>query len=264
MVLDRNFPLMNLFVLVFAKDSKNINRKLEELSRLNLPFLIVTGEKTDLPHTIYRKPEGKFDAINFGLTKVPKEYDVIALNDVDTRILNFDKMIKSFSKVSTLVFAGVKVNLGPQVLFYRILDAVRRRLLITASGELMLVQRSFIDSLLPIKPCKAEDSYILFKALKLKQRVSFCETCYVITERTKTPKMEEKYKRKTVCGLYQAVELAKPPVTIRTFYFLLPFVSPLLMVLGEKGYFWMRGIMLGFADFLHKDKTGTWSTAYMA
>jgi hypothetical protein len=174
-------------------------------------------------------------------------------------------MLRIFKREdAALVFAGVRVKLGPQVLFYRILDTIRRRLLITASGELMLVKRSFIDSLLPLKPCKAEDSYILFKALKSKEHVSFCEDCYVLTERTKTPRMEEKYKRKTVCGLYQAVALAKPPQLIKTFYFLLPFITPLLMVLGEKGYFWMKGIMLGFADYLHKDRTGTWSTAYMA
>ena len=256
---------MRLFFLVFAKESKNINRKFKELLNLKVPFLIVSGEKTDLPNTIYRKPKGKFDAINFGLKMVPPQYDVVALNDVDTTIINFEKILKLFTREkASLAFAGVRVKLGPQVLFYQILDTIRRRFLITASGELMLAKRSFIESLRPLKPCKAEDSYILFKALQQKQHVSFCEDCYVITERTKTPRMEEGYKRKTVCGIYQAVSMAKPPQLIRTFYFLLPFVTPLLMVLGEKGYFWMKGIMLGIADYLHKDRSGTWSTAYMA
>lgn len=166
--------------------------------------------------------------------------------------------------MADLVFASVRVKGGPQTLFYPILDFIRRRILIAASGELMLIKRPLMEAVLPIKQCKAEDSYILFKALELKQRVTFCEGCYVKTERTKTAAKEEDYKRKTVCGLYQANALAKPPILIRLFYLLLPFVTPFLLVLGKKGYYWMKGILLGLSDYLHNDKSGTWSTAYMS
>ncbi len=256
---------MKLFVLVLAKNLVNVKAKFNELSKLKIPFLIVCGERTRLPNTVYRQPKGKFDAINVGLRLIPKQYDVVALNDVDTQIFNFEKAVKMLKQeMADVVFADVRVKHGPQVLFYRMLNMIRRRLVIAASGELMLLRRSFIDRLIPLKPCKAEDSYIVFKALNLKQRVGFSEDCYVVTERTKNAKMESKYKRKTTCGIYQAISLAHPPPLIRFFYYLLPFVSPLLMVMGQNGYFWMKGIMLGLNDFLRKDRTGTWSTEYMS
>jgi hypothetical protein len=257
--------LMKIFFLVLAKDDKYLNSKLKELANLNVPYLVVSGQKINLPNIVYREPKGKYDAINFGLKFIPKDFDVIALNDVDTKILNFNKASALIEQnIADLVFASVKVNKGPQIFFYRILDFIRRRILVTASGELMLVRRPLIERMLPIKPCKAEDSYILFKALELKQRAIFCEECYIETERTKTAEMEEKYKRKTVCGLYQALGSTKPPLIIRLFYVLLPFFSPLLLVLGKRGYYWMKGILLGLNDYLRNDKSGTWSTSYMA
>ncbi len=259
------FKIMNLFVLVLAKDFTHVKAKFEELTKLKIPFLVVCGEKTGCPNTYYRQPKGKFDAINVGLHLIPKEYDVIALNDVDTEIVNFEKAAEKLQQgIADVVFADVRVKRGPQVFFYRLLNAIRRRLIIAASGELMLLRRSFIEPQIPLKPCKAEDSYIVFKALSLKQRVCFSEDCYVVTERTKNARMEEKYKRRTTCGIYQAISLAHPPMLIRFFYYLLPFISPLLIVLGQNGYFWMKGIMLGLNDYLRKDRSGTWSNTYLS
>ena len=97
------------------------------------------------------------------------------------------------------------------------LDPIRRRLPVTASGELMLVKHYVIERILPIQPCKAEDSSILFKVSELKRRVVFCEECSSETERTKNIENEEAYKRKTVCGLYQALGHTKPSPLIRSF-----------------------------------------------
>jgi cellulose synthase/poly-beta-1,6-N-acetylglucosamine synthase-like glycosyltransferase len=216
------------------------------------------------PNIVYREPKGKYDAINFGMSFLPKDVEVVALNDVDTRIHNINAALKQFdSERVGLVFAKVSVREGPQRFFYVILDFLRRRLPITASGELMLVRRDILERILPIRPCKAEDSYILFKVLELKREVVFCEKCYAVTERTKRIEMEEPYKRKTVCGIYQALGFSRPPFLIRMFYALLPISSPLLLAFGKKGYFWMRGILLGLKDYLRGDRSGTWQTTYM-
>jgi hypothetical protein len=113
-----------------------------------------------------------------------------------------------------------------------------------------------------MKPCKAEDSYILFKVMELKGRVVFCEDCYTETERTRSIEKEEDYKRRTVCGIYQALAYAKPSSFVRIFYVLLPFASPILLFLGKKGYFWMKGILLGLTDYLRGDRSGIWQPAY--
>ena len=127
----------------------------------------------------------------------------------------------------------------------------------------MLVRRDVLDKTLPIKSCKAEDSYILFKILEMKQKAVFCEECYVETERTKTAEKEEIYKRKTVAGIYQALAYTNPPRSIKLFYLFLPFVCPLLLFSGKKGFFWMRGILRGLTDYLRGDKTGVWETNYL-
>jgi hypothetical protein len=36
-------------------------------------------------------------------------------------------------------------------------------------------------------------------------------------------------------------------------------VSPLLLISGRKGYFWMKGILLGFLDYLRGDISGVWA-----
>jgi len=256
--------MLNPFFLVLARDEEHVDEKIGELKGLGVPYLIVCGKNINHPNVLYRKPEGKYDAINFGARFVPDYVDVVALNDVDTKINNFQVALQHFRrKEVALVFAGVSVKEGPQRLFYVILDLIRRRLPIAASGELMLIRRDVLMEILPIRPCKAEDSYILFKVLELKYKAVFCEECYVETERTKTAEKEEIYKRKTVAGLYQALASTKPSYLIKMFYFLLPIACPLLLVLGKRGYFWMKGILLGLIDYLRGDRTGVWQPTYM-
>lgn len=255
---------MKPFFLVLARDKKFVDEKIEELKNLGVPYLIVCGEKLNHPNVVYRRPRGKYDAINFGYKLVPQHAYIVALNDVDTKINNLNIALEQFnSEEVALVFAKVIVKVGPQTNFYVFLDSIRRKLPVAASGELMLVRRDVLNKILPIKSCKAEDSYMLFKVLELRYRAVFCEECYVETERTKTVEKEENYKRKTVAGIYQALAYTYPPRSIRLFYMLLPFVCPLLLVSGKKGLFWMKGILRGLIDYLLGDRTGVWKTAYM-
>ena len=256
--------VMKLFFLVFARDENYVDEKIQELKELGVPYLIVCGRRLNHPNVFYRKAEGKYDAINFGARFVPEYADVVALNDVDTKISNFRAALRQFDcKDISLVFARVSVKEGPQKLFYAILNPIRRRVLIAASGELMLIKREMLMRILPIKSCKAEDSYILFKVLEFGRKAVFCEECYVETERTRTAEKEEIYKRKTVAGIYQALAYTQPPYLVKLFYFLLPFACPSLLILGKKGYFWMKGILLGLIDYLRGDRTGVWQPTYM-
>jgi hypothetical protein len=254
-----------LFFLVLAKDEKNVSEKIRELTNLGVPYLIICGKKLNHPNILYREPRGKFDAINFGAKFIPEFVDVVVLNDVDTKIHNIWAAVECLARNNVeLVFARVIVKEGPQTQFYVLLDFIRRRIPITASGELMLINHDVFKEVLPIKPCKAEDSFILFKVLEMKHKIAFCEECGAETERTKTEENEELYKRKTVAGLYQALSYTHTQFTIRFFYFVLPFVSPLLLILGKRGYFWMKGILLGLSDYLSGDRTGIWETNYMS
>ena len=255
---------MNVFFLVPSIDEQHVYAKIKELTALRVPYLIVSGKRINKPHVVYREPRGKYDAINFGSKFIPKNVDVVVLNDVDTKIQNFESALKTlYSENAALLFGRVVVEKGPQQSFYPLLDFIRRRVLVSASGELMLIRKDAFDAVIPIKRCKAEDSYILFKVLELKGKAVFCEVCYVETRRTVSAEKEEEYKRKTVCGIYQALAVTKPHALIRLFYFLLPLLAPLLLVSGRKGYFWTRGIFLGLADYLRGDQSGTWLSTYM-
>ena len=257
---------LKFFFLVLARDEKYVTDKIRELNVLGMPYLIVCGGRNlEQPDIVYRGPRGKYDAINFGFKFIPQDTDVVVLNDVDTKIRNFEAALQLFRfRAADLVFVRVCVKEGPQKSFYNLLDRIRRRLMIAASGELMLVRYDVLRRIIPIKSCKAEDSYILFKVLEFKCCSIFCEECYVETERTKTAEQEELYKRKTVGGIYQALVYTKPPKGIRLFYALLPIACPLLLIFGTKGYFWMRGILSGFVDYLRGDRTGFWKPTYMS
>jgi len=229
------------FFIVLARDRRGVEEKVEELEGMRVPYVVVCGEEVDRPNVVYREARGKWDAINFGSKFVPEDADVVVLNDVDTRIHNFEHALSHLEEAD-LVYCRVSVARGPQVKFYRIADSMRKRFHIFASGELMLFKRGVFKRLLPIPPCVAEDSYLLFKALELGYRAHFCTKTYVTTERTANAVEEEAYKARTTAGIYQALTYTKPPPWIRAFYKLLPLAALLLVLTGEEGRAWARGI----------------------
>jgi hypothetical protein len=254
---------MKTFFIVLARDRKAVEKKIKELDRLGFPFIIVCGEKVEHPNCAYRKPVGKYDAINFGARFLPEDCEIVVLNDVDTEIHNVEGALQLLEdKYASLTFARVQVKSGPQKQFYSVLDNLRSKILVAASGELMVMRKSNLESVLPLQPCKAEDSYILFKTLEQGHKTAFARDCYVITERTKEAVEEEKYKRRTVCGIYQALSKTKPPRMIKLFYTLLPLLSPLLLVMGKKGFHYMKGILLGYTDYVRGDKAASWARGY--
>lgn len=207
-----------------------------------MPFLIVCGEKVRHKKVIYRTANGKWDAINYGSRFIPKTSSVVILNDVDTQIHNFEQALSRLNEHVDVVYCKVNVSKGPQVKFYKILDPIRSRLHIAASGELMLIRRKVWQQLLPVPPCIAEDTYILFKALELGYHAEFCTTAYVTTERTLDSEHEEAYKTRTTLGIYQALKYTKPPLLITLFYSMLPWAAPFLSVAGKDGVAWTKGI----------------------
>lgn len=254
---------MRVFFVVLARDATAVKEKASELDRLSYPYIIICGERTHIPNVVYRAPRGKYDAINFGMRFIPSETDVVAFNDVDAKFHNLDAALHLLGDPGiSLVFARVDVERGPQLSFYSLLDSVRDKVPIAASGELMLIRYSALKGMMPLKGCKAEDSYILFKLLEKGGRAAFCKECYVTTRRTTLPKEEELYKRRTVGGIYQALSMSKPPMSVRLFYVLLPFASPLMLVSGRKGYYWTKGILLGFVDYVRGDRAASWKRSY--
>lgn len=255
---------VRLFFIVLARDKTHVEDKIRELENLGVPYKIVCGVRSDIPNVVYREPKGKYDAINFGASFVPKDAEIVVMNDVDTHIHNFHLALEhSKDEGAALVFGTELVKEGPQNLFFRIFNPIRRKIPVAASGELMLIRQDVFRRVIPLKPCKAEDTYMLFKVLEQGHKIVFCEDCYAETERTKTAEKEEAYKRKTVTGIYQALSYTRPPYSIRLFYVLLPIASPLLLVLGDIGYYWMKGILLGLLDFLRGDRSGYWESTYM-
>jgi len=254
---------MRFFFIVLARDSHLIRKKIDELDDLGFPYIIVSGEPVNNPNVVYREPKGKFDAINFGLTFIPKDTDFVVFNDVDTEIHNFKAAIDLIQNDDpSLIFMKVQVQDGPQLAFYSLLDTLRKKIPIAASGELLVIKHALLKSISPLQRCKAEDSYILFKVLEKKEKTSFCEKCYVTTKRTMRAEEEEQYKRRTVGGIYQALSMTNPPLLVKFFYAMLPLISPLLVASGRKGYYWTKGILLGFIDFVRNDKSGTWKPTY--
>jgi hypothetical protein len=121
------------------------------------------------------------------------------------------------------------------------MDAFNRRFPIAAWGQLMFFRRELLEKITPMEPCKAEDNLLLFKTLKLGHKVVFDPECHVLTFQTSShsPKNEELFKRKSVCGIYRALYLSHAPFSRKLFYAVLPFASPLLLVAGRKGWYWM-------------------------
>jgi len=242
------------FFIVSARTQKNLGVKIAELQKMNVPFLVVCGEKTEYPNVVFREVIGKWDAINYASDFVPKEANVIVLNDADTQIHNFKSALMSLNKNLDLVYCKVKVTKGPQLKFYKLLNPIRKICQIAASGELMIMNKEVFKKVLPLPACIAEDSYILFKALELGYRTSFIEKTYVTTERTINSKQEEAYKHRTTLGIFQALDHSRPHILIRFFYITLPLFAPLLSLAGEDGRAWSKGISMAVKDHFTKKK----------
>jgi hypothetical protein len=242
----------NIFFVVLARNASRVFGKIEELENLQVKYIVICGEKFNHPRVVERKPLGKWDAINFAAQFVPSSSEIVALNDVDTKIHNLNVTNISLHEYD-LIYCDVRVESGPQTKFYKLLNPLRKKFNIAASGELMFISRLLFTQVLPIPPCIAEDSYILFKALELGHRVRFDPQTFVTTQRTLNAEMERSYKRRTTLGIYQALRYTKPPPAVITFYYLLPFFAPLLACAGENGRAWVRGIMEGFTGSISGD-----------
>ncbi len=218
-----------------------VESKISELESYGFPYTVVCGEEMAANRVVFRKPAGKWDAINYGCEFVPSNVDVVAINDVDTTIHNLEHALALTSEFD-LVYCAVKPDGGPQVAFYAFADPLRARLNLFASGELMMIRKPKLDRLIPIPPCMAEDSYLLFKAMELNYPVRFCSDAYVTTSRTANAAQETAYKERTTLGILQALDYARPSVAIRLFYRSLPLLAVPLMLMGENGQAWATGI----------------------
>ncbi|MCJ7634617.1 glycosyltransferase family 2 protein [Candidatus Bathyarchaeota archaeon] len=251
------FDKSDIFFIVLARTQEGVAEKAFELRKLGVPFIVICGEKMNYPEVIYRQKKGKFDAINFAAKFIGKNIKIVCLNDVDTKLFNFEQALEVMrDRNAGLVFCKVKVNGGPQVQFYSLMDKIRRYVPITSSGELMLIRKKVFDKILPIPPCKTEDNYISFKVTELGYPVLFCEDCWVETKRTQTLEEESQYKTRTVTGIYQALSFTKTAPLVRFFYLSLPFITPLLLLQGKRGAAWTKGIIQGVTNFLRGDKEG--------
>lgn len=251
------FDKSDIFFIVSARTQEGVSEKAFELRKLGVPFIVICGEKMNYPEVVYRQKKGKFDAINFAAKFIDKNIKIVCLNDVDTKLFNFENALEAMCNSNAgLVFCKVKVDSGPQVQFYSLMDKIRRYVPITSSGELMLIRKEVFDKILPIPPCKTEDNYVSFKAAELGYHVSFCEDCWVETKRTQTLEEESQYKTRTVTGLYQALSLTKGSPLVRAFYLSLPLITPLLLLQGKRGGAWTKGIIQGYTNFLRGDKGG--------
>ena len=253
-----------VFFVVLARDRRYVKEKIEELEGLNVLYTVICGERIDHPKVVYRPPRGKYDAINQSLNLIPGDTDTVIYNDVDTRVIDYKPLLKHLKDEKVAItYAPELIIEGPQATLYKILNPLRRRIHLAASGELMAVRKDVLKKILPLKPCKAEDTYMMFRALELGYKVVQCDECPVPTERTREARKEQQYKRKTTTGIYQALSLTRPPMLTRLAYTLLPIISPLFLVLGPKGYYTAKGIILGTLDYLRGDRTGTWSQEYL-
>jgi cellulose synthase/poly-beta-1,6-N-acetylglucosamine synthase-like glycosyltransferase len=228
---------------VLARNAKLIQTKIYEIERIGLPFIVICGENFPDSRVVQRAPVGKWDAINYGYGLIPRETDVVVLNDVDTEIHGLEHMLSSVVEGSDFAYAAVRPSGGSQPKFYAIANPLNRVLKIFAMGELVVIRKKVLDNLMPIPPCLAEDTYLLFKAMELNYKVDFCEDAYVNTIRTSSISEEVLYKERTTLGILQALDYTRPPPWIILFYRSLPILAAMLMLGGEDGRAWARGIM---------------------
>lgn len=254
-----------VFVIIVSRDASGVSEKLRTFEKLGLDHIVICGEMMNIPRVYFRAPRGKFDAINYGFSKVPHNKTFVILNDADSMVLSPEKAFEHFADPKVgMVHGTIQVAGGPQVLFYRILYRVIDHIgPVAANGEYTVVRREILNRILPLPPCKAEDSLLMFKVLEAGYQVVYDRRVKVLTKRTTAPEKEEDYKRINVAGIYQALSYSSPPPVIRAFYFLLPIFAPLLLIAGQSGRFWLKGIIEGLADFLKGDRSGSWQPTYL-
>lgn len=251
------FDKSGIFFVVFARSREGVAEKVFELRKLGVHFIVICGEKMNFPEVVYREKKGKFEAINYAARFIDESIKIICLNDVDSKIYNLDKAFKKMvDSQAGLIFCKIKVNSGPQVQFYPLMDKIRRIVPVASSGDLMLIRKKVFDQVLPVPSCKTEDNYISFKVAELGYKVLFCEECWVETKKTHNLSEEMEYKTRTVTGIYQALSLTKTTPLIRVFYLCLPIFTPLLLLQGKRGAVWTKGIIQGFTNFLRGDREG--------
>jgi hypothetical protein len=243
---------MKVFFVVLARNHRDVQSKIDELAKLGFPYLIVCGERIDYPNVVYRKPIGKWDAINFGYGLVPPDTDVVALNDVDTVIHKVEDALLLVRSHDDFVYSAVKPIGGLQPRFYAIANPLNRFLKVFAMGELIFVRKKKLDKLMPVPPCLAEDTYLMFKAMELKYRIDFCEETYLTTKRTETTDDEVLYKERTTLGILQALSHSSPPPWVRLFYGGLPLLAIMLYCRGRDGRTWSKGIFRALRLYIQK------------
>ena len=235
----------SIFFLVLARDMDHVFTKISELEKMGIAYIIVCGQKNDHPNIVFREPVGKYDAINYGFSLVPKNIDLVVLNDVDTQLFNFSEAIKVMDTQTGLVYAKPVISEGPQRIFTKLFESIRTKYMIAPSGELMIIRRNILENILPMKPCKSEDAYIMFKTMEMGHKIVYTNKCFFLTQKPTTNYDEVNYKRRTMCGIYQAISMTSPPPYILFFYTLLPLSCIALLVLGKVGTVFVKCIWLG-------------------
>jgi len=251
----------NIFAIIFSRNGNYIKRKIKEFNRYGIPFIIICGKEINHKKVVYRPLRGKYDAINFAYQFIPKQSDIIILNDEDTFKLPIIELLSLMEREKVdFIFPRILILNSLQTTFTILLDKIRKFIPITANGELIILKKEILDKVYPLKPCKAEDSYMMFKALEYGYKIRFAHEYAVITYRNSKSLVEEiNYKKRTVTGIYQALSYSNPPLLIKLFYIFLPFISILLLFLGKKFHAWGKGIILGFINYyIFKDKGGSY------
>lgn len=246
-------------VIVPARDSRFVRQKVTELSQYGLDYIVICGDYLEMPNVFFREARGKWDAINFSWGLIDHSKEIIVFNDVDTSIRGLNHALQRLQHEEvSMVFGTETVTKGPQRSWFALMNRLRSIIPVASSGELMVIRKSALESVLPIPPCLAEDTYVLFKLLEKGKRIAFEPRCSCSTVRTVTHEEEAQYKRRTVLGIYQALTYSKPPPLVRFLYALLPFISILLLVNGRDGFSWVKGIIHGFAAILINDESSKW------
>lgn len=239
---------MNPFLVILSRNGRGIKRKIDELEKLGYPYKIICGEKISHPGVVYREARGKWDAINYSEKFIPSESDTVVINDADTKIVNFEKVLSKIND-NDLVYSGIEIPPSTQFGLRKFEDLLRNLINFAPNGDLMIFRRKLFNRILPLPPCVAEDSYMLFKAMELGSDIDFFYEDCIKTTKTSNLSQEKKYKERTTLGIYQALGYTHPPPHIKSFYMLLPLFASLLSIFGKKGRTFAKGIFEGYLSY---------------